>query len=164
VDTRTGHTAAVYRVPGARNVDSFWLADVGDNQSSRSPDGRLFVLRTYADAYVWPLHDGDLRAALRSAPVRIRLPSQPQGEGVDVVGGTLWLSSEGRDQPIISVLLPFSPSSSAPAPGHGSSGSGIGWGLIAIVAAAVLAFVLGSRLRRRGRRKDHGGEDLSSTG
>jgi hypothetical protein len=54
--------------------------------------------------------------------------------------------------------------SSGPAPGHGSSGSGIGWGLIAIVAAAVLAFTLGSRLRRRGRHKDQGGDDLSWTG
>jgi hypothetical protein len=306
VDTRTGHTASVYTVPGARNVDwedlavgpdatgrsSVWLADIGDNQSTRSEidvyrvpeprrptyrgpsttapevatgrpevwrlrypdgphdaesiavdptshyvyiatkslsgvsevfelparpdpsrrellaevgtvtfdahgrtgpfggygqfmatgaaisaDGGRFVLRTYADAYVWPLHRGDLQTALRRPPVRIRLPNQSQGEGVDVVGGALWLSSEGRDQPIISVPLPravrlapttapSSPSSpsSGPAPGQGSSHSGIGWGLIAIVTAAVLAFVLGSRLRRRGRHKDQGGDDLSWTG
>jgi hypothetical protein len=308
VDIRTGQTAAVYTVPGARNVDwedlavapdaagrsSVWLADIGDNQSTRSevdvyripeparptyrgssttapvlattrpdiwrlrypdgphdaesiavdpmthrvyiatkslsgvsevfelparpdpthrqplsqigtvtfhahghagpfdgygqfmatgaaisPDGRLFVLRTYADAYVWPLHDGDVQAALRSTPLRIRLPSQPQGEGVDVVGGALWLSSEGRDQPILTVTLPRAvllaptatpshspsgPSSTSPVPGKGSSDSAIGWGLITIVAAAVMAFVLGSRLRRRGRRKDQGGEDLSWMG
>jgi hypothetical protein len=144
-----------------------------------SGDGRLLVFRTYADAYIWPLHDGDVQAALRITPVRIRLPNQPQGEGVDVVGGALWLSSEGRDQPITSVRLPravllapttapshssSSPSSSSPPPGHGSAGSGIGLGLVAIIAAAVLAFVLGSRLRRRSRHKDQGGDDLSWTG
>jgi hypothetical protein len=308
MDTRTGRTAAVYAVPGARNVDwedlavapdaagqsSVWLADIGDNQGTRSEidvyripeparpayrgssttapvvatprsdvwrlrypdgphdaesiavdpmthrvyiatkslsgvsevfelperpdparrqllsqigtvtfhahghagpfngygqftatgaaistDGRLFVLRTYADAYVWPMHDGDVEAALRTTPVRIRLPSQPQGEGVDVVGGALWLSGEGLDQAILTVALPGAvllaptatashsssgPSSSSPAPGNGSFDSAIGWGLITIIAAAVMAFILGSRLRRRGRHKDQGGEDLSWTG
>ena len=54
--------------------------------------------------------------------------------------------------------------SSTPAPGNGSSDSAFGWGLIAIVAAALMAFILGSRLRRRGRHKDEGGEDLSWMG
>jgi hypothetical protein len=111
--------------------------------------------------------------------LRIRLPGEPQGEGGAVVGGALWLSSEARDQPILPVPLPRAvrrapttapshsspaPSSPSPTPGHGSSDTGIGWGLIAIMAAAVIAFLLGSRLRQRGRRKDAGGEDLSWTG
>ena len=143
-----------------------------------SADGGLLAVRTYADAYVWPLSNGDVRAALRTTPVRIPLPDEPQGEGVDVVGDALWLSSEGRDQPIISIPLPRAvlhapttasarPSGSlspSPAPGNGSSNAGIGWGLIAIVAAAVMAFLLGSRIRRRGEHRNESGDDLSWTG
>ena len=105
VAARTGRTAAVYTVPGARNVD--W--------------------EVLAVAPALP------RAVLRA-------PTTNASH-----------SSSG-------------PSSSTPAPGNGSSDSAIGWGLIAIVAAALIAFILGSRLRRRGRHRDEGGEDLSWMG
>jgi hypothetical protein len=61
-------------------------------------DGRLLVLRTYTDAYVWPAPDGDLEAALRTGdPRRIPLPATPQGEGVAVSpdGRALLTSTEG---------------------------------------------------------------------
>ena len=63
-----------------------------------SADGRLLVLRTYTDAYVWPAPDGDLEAALRTGdPRRIPLPATPQGEGVAVSpdGRALLTSTEG---------------------------------------------------------------------
>ena len=147
-------------------------AHVGDNQSTRSK----------IDVYQIPepARPADRDPSATAAVVsRIRLPNQSQAEGVNMVGGALWLPNDGRDHLILTVALPRAvllaptttasdsssgPSSSSPAPGNGSSDSGIGWGLITIVAAAVMAFILGSRLRRRGRHKDQGGEDLSWTG
>ncbi|MFL6130038.1 MAG: hypothetical protein ACJ73E_13355, partial [Mycobacteriales bacterium] len=63
-----------------------------------SADGRLLVLRTYTDAYVWPAPDGDLEAALRSgSPRRIALPATRQGEAIAVSpdGRSLLTSTEG---------------------------------------------------------------------
>jgi hypothetical protein len=129
-------------------------------------------------ALVLPLIAMTPAAAAGSRPCTLADPRLSEVSGIAARAGDSWVSTEGWDQPIIPVPVPravllaptttpshSSPSpSSSPAPGHGSSGSGIGWGLIAIVAAAVLAFILGSRLRRRGRHKDQGGDDLSWTG
>jgi sugar lactone lactonase YvrE len=63
-----------------------------------SADGRLLVLRTYTDAYVWPAPDGDLEAALRTGDSRrIPLPATRQGEGIAVSpdGRALLTSTEG---------------------------------------------------------------------
>jgi hypothetical protein len=73
-----------------------------------SADGRLLVLRTYTDAYVWPVSDGDLEAALRSASVRrIPLPATGQGEGIAVSpdGRSLLTSTEGLPGPVHEVPL-----------------------------------------------------------
>ena len=61
-----------------------------------SRDGTLLAVRTYTDAYVWRVRDGDVAAALRTKPARIALPAQPQGEGVAFDGGRLLIDSEGR--------------------------------------------------------------------
>lgn len=82
------------------------IGQVSATGGTISADGRLFVLRTYSQAYVWRLHDGDVAAALRTAPIRVALPAQPQGEGVAVVGAELWLSSESTDSAIRTVALP----------------------------------------------------------
>ncbi|MEO6700848.1 MAG: hypothetical protein ABI140_18535, partial [Jatrophihabitantaceae bacterium] len=42
--------------------------------ASISADGSLVAVRTYTDAYLWPVSDGDLAAALRRPPTRIALP------------------------------------------------------------------------------------------
>lgn len=73
-----------------------------------SADGRLLVLRTYTDAYVWPAPDGDLEAALRSGgPRRIPLPATRQGEGIAVSpdGRALLTSTEGLPGPVHEVPL-----------------------------------------------------------
>ena len=45
-----------------------------------SRDGTLLAVRTYTDAYLWRVVDGNVAAALHTAPVRVALPPQPQGE------------------------------------------------------------------------------------
>ena len=47
-----------------------------------SADGQQIALRTYTDAYVWPLTGSDVVGALAGAPVRIPLPDSPQGEAI----------------------------------------------------------------------------------
>jgi hypothetical protein len=59
-----------------------------------SRDGSWFVVRTYTDAYLWPVADDNLGAALRSPPTRIALPRQPQGEGICFAGAALLIDSE----------------------------------------------------------------------
>jgi hypothetical protein len=64
------------------------------------------VLRTYLDAYVYAVPaDGDLVAALKTAPRRINLPAQPQGEAVAFAanGDSILLSSEGARSAIRSL-------------------------------------------------------------
>lgn len=144
--------------------------------AAMSADGSLFVVRTYTDAYLWRVANGNLRAALHSAPVRMALPAQPQGEGVTVQGTTLLLDSEGRNAAVLSVATPPavrapnssahstgppSPSTSPSAPGGSRQGSGPGFGVVVLILAAGIAFFFGSRLRRKQQRRP---EDTSWTG
>ncbi|MEJ2856174.1 MULTISPECIES: hypothetical protein [unclassified Saccharothrix] len=60
-----------------------------------SHDGRVAALRTYTDAYLFPVPDGDLAKALQSDPVRVPLPNEPQGEAIAFdPDGTLLSASE----------------------------------------------------------------------
>jgi hypothetical protein len=67
-----------------------------------SPDGRVAALRTYTDAWLYPVTPGPagagadaLVAALAGPPVQVPLPGEPQGEGVALdAAGTLWSASE----------------------------------------------------------------------
>ena len=73
-----------------------------------SPDGRLVVLRTYTDAYVWSAPDGDVAAALASGDRRrIALPATDQGEAVAVSadGTALLTSTEGVPGPVHQISL-----------------------------------------------------------
>ncbi|MGE0840296.1 hypothetical protein [Pseudonocardia sp.] len=68
---------------------------------SVSPDGRTVALRSYTDAWLYPVAaPGDAAAvveALKATPTRIPLPDEPQGEAVALdAGGALWSGSETR--------------------------------------------------------------------
>jgi hypothetical protein len=69
------------------------------------------VLRTYTDAYVWSIRNGDVAAALRGRPIRVALPTQPQGEGVAFDGARIVVVSEHRGSAVYAVPLPTAPSS-----------------------------------------------------
>ncbi|MFC4001941.1 hypothetical protein ACFSVJ_26080 [Prauserella oleivorans] len=69
--------------------------------AAASPDGTVVALRTYTDAYLYRVPDGDVVAALRSAPVRVPLPNEAQGEAIAFQpDGTLVSVSEGVGSPV----------------------------------------------------------------
>jgi hypothetical protein len=126
-----------------------------------SADGRRIALRTYTDAYVWPLDGSDVVGALSGAPVRVPLPDSPQGEAIAFAGNDqdLLVASEGM--PTAVTLLPSAgelapAASTVPAPADASTSAvleshrmaPLTAGLIAAVAATVLVWV-GGKLRRR---------------
>ena len=142
------------------------------------PTGRVVAVRTYTDAWLYPVPDGaanPVADALRGTPVRVPLPDEPQGEAVAFTAdGTLLSGSEARGGvagPLRAVpgavalagtfrpspaatgaadatTAPGDPATAAPAPDPA-------WWPAAIGAAALVAVLggLGVALARRGRRR-----------
>ena len=50
-----------------------------------SPDGSKLVLRTYLEAFEWPLVGNDYAASLAATPTKIALPATQQGEAITYV-------------------------------------------------------------------------------
>ncbi|TKJ35079.1 hypothetical protein A6V29_14605 [Blastococcus sp. CCUG 61487] len=73
-----------------------------------APDGRALALRTYTDAYVWPLTGSDVVGALAGTPVRVALPPSPQGEAISFTadGDRLVVASEGVPSDVVEVAVP----------------------------------------------------------
>lgn len=121
--------------------------------AAASHDGTAIALRTYTDAYLFPVSDGDVVAALAKKPVRVPLPNEAQGESIAFQpDGSLISGSEGVGQPInvvtgaAQLVAPKPPpGKKKPATTSNVSGSPSGKdGLPAIPAAAVtVAFVGG---------------------
>jgi hypothetical protein len=88
--------ASVRFTPG---VSDSGLATAGDIAA----DGSAILVRTYSRAYLWPRRPGTTIAqALRGAPCRVPLESEPQGEAI-AFAATLdgyFTLSEGRRSPI----------------------------------------------------------------
>ena len=62
-----------------------------------SADGAVAAVRTYTDAWLFPVSGGDLVAAFNQAPVRVPLPDEPQGEAIAFEpDGALLSGSETR--------------------------------------------------------------------
>lgn len=68
--------------------------------AARSADGGVVAVRSYTDAWLYPVRDGDVAGALArpvAEPVRVPLPGEPQGEAVAFLpDGTLLSGSETR--------------------------------------------------------------------
>ncbi len=145
--------------PGGPNV----VGELTATGAALSRDGSVFAVRTYTDAYLWPVHDGDVAAALRATPARVALPAQPQGEGISVDGSRLLLDSEGRGSAVYAVPLPrlATPSPAIPSPATPRPTSTpeeeqqdrdpfpIGVAAAALAAVAVLVLLLRRVVRRR---------------
>jgi hypothetical protein len=125
-------------------------------------DGGHLALRTYTDAYVWPLSGADVVGALATAPVRTALPESPQGEAISFTADStaLLVASEGTPSDVSVVPLP---AGAAPTPGETAAGptasltdftsSGLSPITSGIIAACVATMVvwLGGLLRRRNK-------------
>ena len=120
--------------------------------AAASPDGTAVALRTYTDAYLFPLTGGDVAAAFNSKPVRVPLPNEAQGESIAFQpDGSLISGSEGVGEPINLVagaarLVAPKPPPGEKKPAAASNVSGDQPeknGLPAIPAAAVTVAALG---------------------
>ncbi len=131
-----------------------------------SGDGRLLALRTYTDAYVWPLTGSDVVGALRRDPLRVALPPSRQGEAIGFAQNGHDLVVSGEQLPVDVTVIPIDLPAAAPAAAGSATGSASGSsaatssagpgirrspitsGVIAAVVAALLVW-LGGKLRRR---------------
>jgi hypothetical protein len=126
-----------------------------------SPDDRWIALRTYTDAYVWPLTGSDVAGALAGEPRRVALPEAAQGEAISFTGDSsaLVVAGEGLPSDVTVVPLPAEAPAAPEATAAGGAVSGLlsgGGGpspVVAAVAAAVAAGVVvwlgGKAVRRR---------------
>jgi hypothetical protein len=122
-------------------------------------DGSAVALRTYTDAYVWPLSGSDVPGALAATPVRVPLPESPQGEAISFTADnrSLVVVSEGLPSDVTVVSLPTetvaptTPPAAGPVPSLAdlsrSGLSPITNGLIAAAVATVVVWI-GGKLRR----------------
>lgn len=135
-------------------------------------DGSVVALRTYTDAYLFAVPDGNLAAALGREPVRVPLPNEQQGEAIAFEpDGSLVSGSEGVGQPlrIVSGAAALVSPKPAAAPGGGGSGPAPGGSaeaapnneadkglptlpaiLVGAVVVLLVILVLGRRRRSRG--------------
>jgi hypothetical protein len=116
-----------------------------------SADGQRIALRTYTDAYVWPLTGSDVVGALHAAPVRVALPDSPQGEAITFGANGRDLLVSGEGLPAVVTVVPAQVAAPAAA-ATGPDGSGRGRLLaVAAVAAAGTTVVVWTWSRRRRR-------------
>ncbi|GAB3363168.1 hypothetical protein GCM10027300_37380 [Modestobacter lapidis] len=125
-----------------------------------SVDGQRLALRTYTDAYVWPLTGSDVVGALHGAPVRVALPEAPQGEAISFAANSRDLVVAGEGLPSVVTVVPFdstaTPAAAAPTdPSASSATAGSERDTVSPVVAALLAAVVATivvwtwgRLRR----------------
>ena len=124
-----------------------------------SADERWIALRTYTDAYVWPLTGSDVATALAGEPRRVALPEAAQGEAISFTGDSaaLVVAGEGLGSDVTVVPLPAAAAPSSPT-AAGDMVDGLLSGddgplpVTAALAAAVVAGVLvwlGAKLLRR---------------
>lgn len=124
-----------------------------------SADGRYLALRTYTDAYVWPLAGSDVVGAFGADPVRLPLPDSPQGEAISftVDGSSLLVGSEGSPSdltqvPLTAGLVAAQPAATGAVPSFTDlTSSGLSPWTSALLASAVATVVvwIGGKLRRR---------------
>ena len=88
--------------PGGPNV----VGQLTATGAALSRDGTVLTVRTYTDAYVWPVRNGDVARAVKARPVHVALPQQPQGEGITIDGTRLLVDSEDAGSAVYAVALP----------------------------------------------------------
>ncbi|MEJ2867984.1 hypothetical protein WCD74_09430 [Actinomycetospora sp. OC33-EN08] len=120
-----------------------------------SADGRTAALRTYTDAWLFPVGGptaDDVVAGLRAAPTQVPLPGEPQGEAIALTDGGSLLSagesSSGQLGRLHEVAVPSGPpparaapaaTPAAPAATAERDADDLGGVLAGVVLAAALA-------------------------
>ncbi|NEK86759.1 hypothetical protein GCU60_13495 [Blastococcus saxobsidens] len=121
-------------------------------------DGSAVALRTYTDAYVWPLTGSDVAGALTTPPVRVALPESPQGEAISFSADarSLVVASEGLPSAVTEVPLPTvvaapTPATDTAVPGFAAltrDGSPLPAALFAALGATIVVWIGGRLIRR----------------
>lgn len=130
-----------------------------------SDDGNVVALRTYSTAYLFPVRDGDVVAALTTqAPVEVRIGNQPQGESLAFTpAGDLLAGSESGGAATLPPILVLpnavglvaarAPVATAAdddaSPTDHRSGATKWWLGGAVIAGLAVVVVLGRAIRRR---------------
>jgi hypothetical protein len=120
--------------PGGPNI----VGQVTATGAALSHDGSILAVRTYTDAYLWPVRGADVAGALHARPVRIALPQQPQGEGIAIDGNRLVVDSERVGSTVYAIALPrlAGPAATAPtAPARSTTAPTVPSGATAATAA-----------------------------
>jgi hypothetical protein len=137
---------------------------------ANAPDRTSVALRTYSDAYVWNVPDGDVvKAITTTSPRVVPLPDEPQGESLafDPTGTHLFTVSDRETSPVHTPILAYdlpgdtrpptpSPSaaaahpSSTVAPARGGRTS-FPYALIAVGVAVLAVTAVASRAARQRR-------------
>lgn len=128
--------AGSFRIPDTSTSNPFGISGrLVLTGGATAPDGTKVALRTYADAFEFPVTDGDVIAAIATGTaVNTALPDEPQGESLaySADGTSLLTVSETAGAPAgtkpkisryPSALPTATPSASAPAVALGRSGS-----------------------------------------
>ncbi|MEV6350900.1 hypothetical protein [Actinoplanes sp. NPDC051851] len=113
---------------------------------TNSPDGTKIAIRTYADAFVYDVTDGDVITALTTGtPTIVPLPDEPQGEAIAFSrdGASLLTVSEDAKPDV----LRYS------ATGDSTSGSGRLWRWLAAAAGLLAVGSLAAAATLRSRRR-----------
>ena len=127
-----------------------------------SPDGKFIAVRTYTDAYLWPLSGSDVPSALKGKPVRIPLPPAPQGEAIAFAADSRQFVVAGEGLPAdVTVVTPpadllpaaataptTTTASAAPSGGHAGVPT-VTAAVIAAVTATLAVWLVGVFRRRR---------------
>jgi hypothetical protein len=144
--------------------------------AAATSDGSVVAVRTYTDAYLFGVPDGNLVEALQQEPVRVPLPNEAQGEAIAFEpDGTLVSASEGTGEPVRLVTGAAaqaapepSPSpapqaapagTEAPPPNGGSADQPADQDglptLPAIIVVAAVILAVGLLMHRRSRRRQY---------
>jgi hypothetical protein len=137
--------------------------------AAATADGKVVALRSYTDAWLYPVRDGDLGAAVTGPAVRVPLPDEPQGEAIAFgPDGTLYSSGETRggvraeiravpgaaalvgdpQAGVAPAVAPQPPASSEEEPGPSWLPAAVGGG-IAVALLLLLAIAMSARGARR---------------
>ncbi len=140
---------------------------------ANAPDRTSVALRTYSDAYVWDVRNGDVvKTITTTSPRIVPLPAEPQGESVafDPAGTRLFTVSDREDSPVRTPILeydlphaagasltpvppaaPTTADSSSPAATAHSGHASFPYQLIAVGVAVLAVAAVASRGARRRR-------------